>query len=41
MELEISIAMLVGLITFMVFGAGKFYIDDKRRKEKEMMQKVV
>ena len=36
MELEISIAVLFGLIVFMVFGAGKFSIDEKRRKEKAM-----
>ncbi len=34
MELEVSILVLVGLITFMVFGAGRFSIDEKRRKEK-------
>ncbi len=34
MELEISIVVLVGLIVFMVFGAGKFSIDEKRRQEK-------
>ncbi len=33
MELEISILVLTGLITFMIFGAGKFSIDEKRRKE--------
>ncbi len=36
MELEISIIVLVGLIIFMIFGAGKFSIDEKRRKEKAM-----
>lgn len=36
MELEVSIVVLIGLIVFMVFGAGKFSIDEKRRKEKEM-----
>ena len=41
MELEISIAVLIGLITFIVFGAGKFSIDEKRRKEKEMLRKIV
>ncbi len=39
MELEISIAVLFGLIVFMVFGAGKFSIDEKRRREKEMEMK--
>lgn len=34
MELEISLIVLVGLIVFMVFGAGKFSIDEKRRQEK-------
>jgi uncharacterized membrane protein YphA (DoxX/SURF4 family) len=41
MELEISIAVLFGLIVFMVFGAGKFSIDEKRRKEKEMEMKNI
>jgi uncharacterized membrane protein YphA (DoxX/SURF4 family) len=36
MELEISILVLAGLITFMIFGAGKFSIDEKRRHEKEL-----
>ena len=36
MELEVSIVVLIGLIVFMVFGAGKFSIDEKRRREKEM-----
>ena len=34
MELEISIIVLLGLIVFIVFGAGKFSIDEKRRKDK-------
>jgi len=34
MELEVSIGVLVGLIVFIVFGAGKFSIDEKRRQEK-------
>ena len=33
MELEISLLVLGGLIMFMVFGAGKFSLDEKRRKE--------
>ena len=33
MELEISLIVLGGLITFMVFGAGKFSLDEKRRRE--------
>jgi putative oxidoreductase len=36
MELEISLIVLVGLVVFMVFGAGKYSIDEKRRKEIEM-----
>jgi uncharacterized membrane protein YphA (DoxX/SURF4 family) len=34
-ELWVSIVVLVGLIVFMVFGAGKFSIDAKRRRELE------
>jgi putative oxidoreductase len=33
MELEISLIVLVGLIVFVVFGAGKYSIDEKRRRE--------
>jgi len=33
MELEISLIILTGLIVFMVFGAGKFSVDEKRRNE--------
>ena len=33
MELEISLVILVGLATFMIFGAGKYSIDEKRRRE--------
>ncbi|HEX5172240.1 MAG TPA: DoxX family protein [Cyclobacteriaceae bacterium] len=33
MELEVSIIVLVGLILFMVFGAGRYSIDAKRRRE--------
>jgi uncharacterized membrane protein YphA (DoxX/SURF4 family) len=36
MELEISIIVLVGLILFMVFGAGRFSLDAKRRREMEI-----
>ena len=36
MELEISALVLVGLIVFMVFGAGKFSLDERRRKEVKM-----
>jgi uncharacterized membrane protein YphA (DoxX/SURF4 family) len=35
MELEISLIVLVGLIVFMVFGAGRYSIDAKRRREME------
>ena len=35
MELWASIVVLVGLIVFMVFGAGKFSLDAKRRREME------
>lgn len=35
MELEISLIVLLGIIVFMVFGAGKYSIDAKRRKELE------
>ncbi len=34
MELEISLIVLAGLIYFMIFGAGKYSIDEKRRQEK-------
>ena len=36
MELEISLIVLGGLIVFMIFGAGKYSIDAKRRREVEM-----
>ncbi|HEY3429996.1 MAG TPA: DoxX family protein [Cyclobacteriaceae bacterium] len=36
MELWASVVVLVGLIVFMIFGAGKYSIDEKRRREKEM-----
>jgi putative oxidoreductase len=39
MELEISILVLAGLITFMIFGAGKYSIDEKRRHEKDIIEK--
>jgi putative oxidoreductase len=35
MELEISLAVLAGLIVFIVFGAGRYSIDAKRRREAE------
>jgi len=34
MELEVSLIVLAGLIVFMVFGGGKFSVDEKRRKDK-------
>ncbi|WP_245970326.1 DoxX family protein [Pseudochryseolinea flava] len=33
MELWLSLIVLVGLIVFMIFGAGRYSIDAKRRKE--------
>jgi putative oxidoreductase len=33
MELEISLVILAGLVVFIVFGAGKYSIDEKRRRE--------
>lgn len=33
MELELSIAVLVACIVFVIFGAGKFSIDEKRRHD--------
>ena len=38
LELEVSIVVLIGLVVFMIFGAGKFSIDEKRRQEKAMQQ---
>ena len=38
MELEISLLVLGGLLVFMIFGAGKFSIDEKRRQEKIKLQ---
>ena len=35
MELEVSIAVLAAIIVFMIFGAGKFSIDEKRRHDSE------
>lgn len=34
LEMEISLVVLAGLITFVIFGAGKYSIDEKRRQEK-------
>jgi len=36
-ELWVSIVVLTGLVVFMIFGAGKFSLDARRRKEMEMM----
>lgn len=36
MELEVSLIILVGLLTSIIFGAGKYSIDAKRRKEMEV-----
>ena len=41
MELELSILVLTGLVTFMIFGAGKFSIDELRRHEKEMLKEIM
>jgi putative oxidoreductase len=38
MELEISVVVLVGLVVFIIFGAGKYSIDAKRRREAEAAQ---
>ena len=35
MELEISLIVMAGLIIFTIFGAGKYSIDAKRRREAE------
>ena len=32
-ELYISVTALIGLIVFIVFGAGKFSLDERRRKD--------
>jgi putative oxidoreductase len=34
LETDISLIVLGGLIVFVIFGAGKFSIDEKRRQEK-------
>jgi len=33
MELWLSVIVLVGLVVFIVFGAGKFSLDERRRKD--------
>ncbi len=35
MELGLSLVVLVGLIVFLVFGAGRYSLDAKRRREME------
>jgi len=36
MDLYLSVIVLVGLVVFMIFGAGRFSIDEKRRREVEV-----
>jgi putative oxidoreductase len=36
MELEISLVVMAGLLIFMIFGAGRYSIDEKRRRDVEM-----
>lgn len=33
MELEVSLVVLLALIVFMIFGAGRYSLDERRRKE--------
>jgi putative oxidoreductase len=33
MELEVSLIVLAGLIVFMIFGAGRYSIDEMRRRD--------
>jgi putative oxidoreductase len=40
LELEESLVALVGLVVFMIFGAGKFSIDEKRRRDEALHQPV-
>ena len=40
METEVSLVVLAGLITFMIFGAGKYSIDEKRRQEKIVEERL-
>lgn len=37
MELEISLLVLAGLVVFIIFGAGRYSLDAKRRKEMEVI----
>ena len=41
MELWASIVVLVGLVVFMVFGAGNYSIDAKRRREMEAAHLII
>lgn len=36
MELWVSAVVLAGLLVFIIFGAGRFSLDEKRRKEMEL-----
>ena len=36
MELWVSALVLIGLVVFIIFGAGRFSLDEKRRKEMEL-----
>ncbi len=36
MELEISLVVFVALVIFMVFGAGRYSVDEKRRRDVEV-----
>jgi putative oxidoreductase len=36
MELEISLIVMAGLFIFMIFGAGRYSIDEKRRRDIEV-----
>ncbi len=36
MELWVSAVVLAGLVVFIIFGAGRFSLDEKRRKEIEL-----
>jgi uncharacterized membrane protein YphA (DoxX/SURF4 family) len=40
MELEVSLVVLAGLLTFIIFGAGKYSIDAKRRREAEAAEQA-
>lgn len=36
MELWVSLVVLIGLVVFIIFGAGRYSLDVKRRKEMEV-----